>query len=218
MKKLISLALCGAMLFTMASCSAGNDEPSKPKRNTEHVEDEDGGKHNADETTADNTTGETFDSDAAVQVSTTEDAVVFSTTDRNGNTYDNSVFADHELTMINFWEPWCGPCVSEMPDMEKLYEDYKDDGLLVIGVYSETSMEADVDEILNSCNTSYPILTYTVDFDKYQTGYVPTTVFVDKNGNIIDTGVSFEGMDSTLIVGSKSYKEWKSLIKKYLGN
>ena len=222
MKKLISLALCGAMLFTMASCSAGTDETTKKARDTEQVEDEGSKRHDGDETTVEDETVEQSDevivSDTSVQNAATGDIVVFSTTDRNGKTYDNSVFADYELTMINFWEPWCGPCVSEMSDIEKLYEDYKDKGLLVIGVYSETSMEADVDEILNDCNTSYPILTYTTDFDKYQSGYVPTTIFVDKNGNIIDTGESFEGMDSTLIVGSRSYKEWESLVKKYLGN
>ena len=222
MKKLISLALCGAMLFTMASCSAGTDETTKKTRDTEQVEDEGSKRQDGDETTVEDETVEQSDevivSDTSVQNATTGDIVVFSTTDRNGKTYDNSVFADYELTMINFWEPWCGPCVSEMSDIEKLYEDYKDKGLLVIGVYSETSMEADVDEILNDCNTSYPILTYTTDFNKYQSGYVPTTIFVDRNGNIIDTGESFEGMDSTLIVGSKSYKEWESLVKKYLSN
>lgn len=218
MKKLISLALCGAMLFAMASCSAVTDETTKKTRDTEQADDEDGRKNNGDETTADNTTVEVSVSDTTVQVLPTGDIVVFSTTDRNGQTYDNSIFADHELTMINFWEPWCGPCVSEMSDIEKLYEDYKDEGLLVIGVYSETSMESEVDDILSSCKTSYPILTYTNDFDKYQSGYVPTTIFVDKNGNVIDTGSSFEGMDSTLIVGSKSYKEWESLVKRYLGN
>ena len=57
---------------------------------------------------------------------------------------------------------------------------------------------------------------YTSDFDKYQSGYVPTTILVDRNGNIIDTGVSYEGIDSTLIVGSKSYQEWADLIEDLL--
>ena len=144
-------------------------------------------------------------------------SVSFSTTDRSVKVYDESIFSGYELTMINFWEPWCGPCVGEILDIEKLYEKYSDKGLLVIGVYSENTVEDEVDEILASGNVTYPILTYSSVFDKYQSGYVPTTILVDKNGNIIDTGESYEGIDSTLIVGSRTYSEWEALITKYLG-
>ena len=223
MKRLISLALCGAMVLTMASCSASSgDTDETTKTHGAGQNDEDEKKHDGDETTTVNETVEVTveqsSSEETYQAEITGDKVIFSTTDRNGKTYDDSIFADYELTMINFWEPWCGPCVGEIPDIEKLYENYKDKGLLVIGVYSETTMEDEVNDILQSSNVTYPILTYSTDFDKYDSGYVPTTILVDKNGNIIDTGDSYQGIDSTLIVGSKSYKEWESLVTKYLGN
>ena len=79
-------------------------------------------------------------------------------------------------------------------------------------------MEDEVDEILEDSDVSYPILKYSYDFDIFQTGYVPTTILVDKNGNIIDTGESsYDGIDSTMIVGSRSYDEWEDLILKYMG-
>ena len=112
--------------------------------------------------------------------------------------------------MINFWEPWCGPCVGEIPDLEKLYEDYKDMGFQIIGVYSETAMEGEVDQIIRDSGVTYPILHYSSEFDKFQTGYVPTTIFVDGEGHIL----TVQGEDS--VVGSKTYNDWAKIIEKLL--
>jgi len=208
MKKIISMIICTTLLLSAASCDGSSKTTKKSKdRKTERTEKEDetgsSEKSSDQESETDEVTG---------------DKVIFSTVDRDGNSYDESVFSGNELTLINFWEPWCGPCVGEIPDLQELYEEYKDDGLLIIGVYSETSMEDDVDDILESSDVSYPILKYSYDFDIFQTGYVPTTILVDKNGNIIDTGESsYEGIDSTMIVGSRSYDEWEDLILKYMG-
>ena len=136
----------------------------------------------------------------------------FSTTDRVGNEWNESVFANAEVTMINFWEPWCSPCVNEMPDLEKLYENYQDQGFQIIGVYSEFGMEYEVDQILKDCHTTYPILLYTTEFDQFQTGYVPTTIFVDSKGHVLD----IPGGDSA-VIGSQSYQDWEAIVKKLLG-
>ena len=135
----------------------------------------------------------------------------FTTTDRDGNTWDESTFSSYKLTMINFWEPWCGPCVGEIPDLERLYEDYKDKGFQIIGVYSEESMEEDVDEILRDSKVSYPILHYTTEFDQFQSGYVPTTIFVDGNGHVL----KMPNGDPN-VIGSNSYNDWASIIDKLL--
>ena len=129
-------------------------------------------------------------------------ALRFSTTDRAGNAADESMLKGHRLVMLNFWEPWCPPCVKEMPDLERLYEDYKDRGLLILGIYSTEGQEADVDKVLSDSGTSYPILRYSKDFDIFQTGYVPTTVFVDEEGTIL----------SELLVGGRDYAGWEELI------
>lgn len=211
MKRFVSVVLCISMLMAFTSCSASSaKEKDEEKARIEENEDD---KEEEDETEE---TSE--ESEETVASEASGDSVVFSTTDREGNAYDESIFADYELTLINFWEPWCGPCVGEMPDLETLYENYSDKGLLVIGVYSEAGMEADVDAILGDSGITYPILRYTPEFDAYQSGYVPTTILVDSNGNIIDTGeVYLDGADSTLIVGANSYSEWEDLVNRYLG-
>ena len=130
----------------------------------------------------------------------------FSTTDREGNSWDESCFAQAELTMINFWEPWCPPCVGEMPELEKLYENYRDQGFQILGVYATTNQEADVDAVLEEAGITYPILHYCQQFDEFQTGYVPTTVFVNSQGQIV----------GSTQIGSLDYASWASLVEDLL--
>lgn len=222
MKRFVSILLCATMLTAFASCSDHSRE--EEARDNKRIEDEEDNDRDADDAEDDveeeeetEETTELIEEETSTAM-TTGDAVTFSTVDREGNTWDDSVFADYELTIINFWEPWCGPCVGEMPDLEKLYEDYADQGLLIIGVYSEENMEEDVDVVLSDSGVTYPILRYTSEFDIYQSGYVPTTILVDRNGNIVDPGDAYtDGADSSLIVGSHPYREWADIADMYLG-
>ena len=133
-------------------------------------------------------------------------ALRFSTTDRDGETVDETILAGHKLIVLNFWEPWCPPCVAEMPALEKLYQDYQDKGLLILGIYSTQGQEDSVDRVLENSQTSYPILHYTDAFDGFMTGYVPTTVFLDSEGNTV----------SELLVGGRDYDAWEALILEHL--
>ena len=136
----------------------------------------------------------------------TPDEFAFETTDRDGNIYNESIFSGHKITIMNFWEPWCGPCVREMPDLQKLYETYSDEGLNIIGVYSTPGMEDDVDRVLKSAGVTFTILNYTGVFDVFQTGYVPTTILIDGDGHV--TGDT--------VIGSQSYENWEAVISEYL--
>ena len=128
-----------------------------------------------------------------------QSAFSFSTTDRDGNAWDQTAFADYKLVMVNFFEPWCGPCVEEMPELERLYQEYKDKGVLLIGVYRD---EEGVDEVLTQTGVTYPILHYTSEFDVLQSGYVPNTVFFNSNANLV----------GQTEIGAHSYDEWAEIL------
>lgn len=148
-------------------------------------------------------------SDSNMQNSTTspkEPEFDFRTTDLNGNEVKLSDFSDAKIIIINMWEPWCGPCVNEMPELEKLYENYKDKGVVIIGVTS-SSTSAEAAEVVKGLNIKYPVIINGSDFDIMQTGYVPTTIVVDSEGSILTPEP---------IIGSKSYEGWESVINTYL--
>ena len=217
MKKIIAVVLCAAFALAMTSCgSAGGDHRSRRdddeiEETVESKKDKDSGETESEETR--HTETETVKTVPSTDLTEDPDTpvVTFDTTDRDGNSWDESCFASAQVTMINFWEPWCGPCVGEIPDLELLYENYGGKGLQILGVYSETSMEDDVVEILKDSGVTYPILHYTGEFDQFQTGYVPTTIFVDQYGHIITLPNG-----DTCVIGSQDYEAWAELIDSIL--
>ena len=128
----------------------------------------------------------------------------FTGTDQYGNTIDENIFREHVLTMINFWEPWCNPCVGEMPELEQLYQD-RGGELLILGVYWT---EENAAETIKEAGVTYPVMLYDSVFERYQTGYVPTTIFVDPGGHVIGQSQ----------IGARSYAEWDKLITQLIGH
>ena len=133
-----------------------------------------------------------------------EAALHFSTTAFDGSSVDESILAEATVTMVNFFEPWCPPCIAELPELQKLYENYADKGFNLIGVYST---EEGTTAVLADAGVGYPVLRYTEAFDVFQTGYVPTTVFLDASGNQLGESV----------IAARSYEQWEEIVKGLLG-
>ena len=131
----------------------------------------------------------------------------FVSKDVDGRTVRLSDFKDASVVMINYWEPWCGPCLREMPDLARLYENYKDKGLVIVGVFSETGMDKEVRDIIADDGITYPVVRKQGVLKNFNGPYVPTTLFVDANGN---------PLSDSEVVGSKSYDEWERILKLYL--
>lgn len=139
--------------------------------------------------------------EATTQTTTSKQGeVVFSSVDVYGNRITSDVMSGAKLVLLNFWEPWCGPCVGEMPDLQKLYEKYKDKGLVIVGVYST---ESNAKDIVESNGITYPTVKCDSNLSKYEQDYVPATYLVDGNGNFIDDAP---------IRGSRSYSDWEQII------
>lgn len=129
----------------------------------------------------------------------------FSSADQYGNTWTSSLFADHTLTMLNLWANWCGPCVNEMPDLQKLSENYASKGLYIVGVMAGGE---DDPAKLTQLGITYLNIYLTEELDAVlNSGYVPTTIFVDSKGHIV----------GEMYVGSRSYSDWAKIIDEVLG-
>ena len=62
----------------------------------------------------------------------------FTTTVLEGNSIDQTIFADYPLTMVNVWATFCTPCLNEMPDLGELAAEYESRGVQFVGLVSAT--------------------------------------------------------------------------------
>ena len=130
----------------------------------------------------------------------------FTTTDINGNTVSLSDYSGYDVIMINMWEPWCGPCVNEMGDLERLYKNYKSKGFMILGAFSDEPDSAKT--VMRRNGITYPLINKPAELNAFNTGAVPTTIFVDGNGNVLS---------EEPYVGARSYSAWEQIILSYMG-
>ena len=112
--------------------------------------------------------------------------------DFDGKDVDESLFSKNEVTLVNFWFNGCAACVNEMPALEKFNKKLKEHGAEIVGVNVEATDEAtlkDAKDILSKQGATYRnIVIKDGDDAKAYLAKIfsfPTTVMVDKKGNII---------------------------------
>lgn len=120
----------------------------------------------------------------------------FTLVDQYGNTHTLSDYKG-KTVFLNFWATWCGPCKSEMPDIQQLYETYGENegDLIVLGVasprseqnpYTNEGTQADVEQFLEDNGYTFPVvmdLTGEI-LSYYAISAFPTTFMIDSNGNV----------------------------------
>jgi len=89
--------------------------------------------------------------------------------------------------MLNFWATYCKPCEKEMPYMEELYPKYKDKGIEIVAV-SLDATEVVVHQFIEKYNLTFPIPhdKKSVVNDLYKIGPIPTTYFINPEGEIVE--------------------------------
>ncbi len=114
--------------------------------------------------------------------------------DLDGNDVDESLFAQNKVTVVNFWFSGCKPCVEELSKLNELNDKLKEMGGEVVGINTDTLDDnqdgiKEAKEILKAKGASYKNLTFDSDsaVGKYAGDIMafPTTVLVDKDGNIV---------------------------------
>ena len=144
----------------------------------------------------------------------------FTAVDLAGKKVTEDIFKGKKLTMINIWATFCSPCIREMPDLEKLSQDYADKDFQIIGMVCDVNYEADgYDEdlyasaldIVEMTGVTYTNLLPSDSLDKIKLSEVysvPETIFVDENGEIV--GQSY--------IGSRGLEDWKTVVDSVLAS
>ena len=118
----------------------------------------------------------------------------FSGEDFDGNKVDDSLFSGNAVTVVNFWFTGCKPCVAELSKLNELNDAIKSMGGEVIGINTETfdGNEDAIKEaaaVLDSQGAKYRNISVDSDSSvgKYASDIMafPTTILVDRNGNIV---------------------------------
>lgn len=104
--------------------------------------------------------------------------------DKNGKIIDLGSLKG-KVIFINFWATWCPPCLAEMPSINKLYEQYKNDKDVVFIMVDADSNLAKAQKYMN--NKSYKMPVYSVASNIPESlfkGSLPTTIVFDKQGRL----------------------------------
>jgi cytochrome c biogenesis protein CcmG/thiol:disulfide interchange protein DsbE len=92
-----------------------------------------------------------------------------------------------QAVLVNLWATWCPPCRAEMPAIQKLYDEYKDQGFVVLGLnMTYQDNPAAVIPFVQKNQLTFPILIEgTGDVaKKYELRSLPSSFFIDRNGII----------------------------------
>jgi len=207
-------ALLFALLLVLAGC-AGNGAATQPPLPSE------GGAATTTQPSAPSEGGTDISAQSPAPGEVSDKALFgdFTATDTEGNEVTNDIFADYDVTMVNIWASFCGPCINEMPDLAELNEEYRERGFQIVGIVIDvTDYKGNVDDatladaldVIQSTGADYTHIIPSADmFEAYlrKINSVPTTLFVNSAGEVIGSAY----------VGSMAKSDWATIIEEKLG-
>lgn len=92
------------------------------------------------------------------------------------------------VVLMNFWATWCGPCMQEMPHLQTMYDDLKDQGFVVLSVSTDDARDASkVKPLVKAKRLTFPVVldketTVVSMYNPAKT--LPYTVLIDRQGKV----------------------------------
>lgn len=123
--------------------------------------------------------------------------------------YDISDYLD-KVVIINYWASWSEPSAIEILEIQRIWDEYGDQGVFVFGV---NYLDSDVDakSFIDDNGISFPVGPYTYPYpdilygSSFRVTATPETYIIDKNGNLIE-----------ILFGPSDYERLSTIINKLL--
>lgn len=179
---LLAAFLIGVSILTINSFNSSNSNTSLSANNT----------NNKNITSKDNTSTQSAEvNPSAIKTK----AIDFKLKDLNGKELSLSDLKGKKV-FLNFWATWCPPCKAEMPEIEKLYQETKDSDLVIVAVEIGEPLDT-VRPFIENNKYNFKVL---LDPDqsvetKYNITSIPTSYFIDTEGNIVSKHVGGMNID-----------------------
>ena len=158
----------------------------------------------AEDQTSQSSTSEGIDEKPAAAV---EQMPKFHTVDLQGNEVDESIFAQADITVVNFWGTYCGPCIDEMPDLAEWNQNLPE-GVQIIGIIVDVAGPGEREyqtakKLVEKTGVNYTNIIAGNQFNHVLENMVgvPTTFFVDSEGKCLCNemiGADVEGYKKTV--------------------
>ena len=120
--------------------------------------------------------------------------------DTNGNVVTSEIFRNYDITAVNIWTTWCGPCVEEMPELAKLYKDLPANANFISVCMDGEEEQEKARKILEKSNAEFVTLLGDERLREGAFGDViafPTTVFINREGKMVGDPFMSPGNKST---------------------
>ncbi|MGA3202143.1 MAG: TlpA disulfide reductase family protein [Bryobacteraceae bacterium] len=129
----------------------------------------------------------------------------FSIVTESGRTVTRSDFGG-KLLVLNFWASWCPPCITELPSLNQFAQEYKDQGVVVIGISNDKN-ENLYKRFLTQRHVAFdtardPEADISASYGTFQ---IPETYLIDRNGKVLEKVISNQDwMDPQFLARVKS--------------
>ena len=111
-----------------------------------------------------------------------------------------------QVVFLNFWATWCGPCRVEMPSMEEIYQDLKEQGFTILAVNGRED-PGEVSDFMKEYDLTFPVAldkNGTINY-RYGIRAIPATYILDRRGRIVTRMVgSLEWNDPKIVTALKT--------------
>lgn len=114
----------------------------------------------------------------------------FTAKDLDGNPISSEdLFAQNEITMVNIWATWCGPCIGELAELQKIHSSLQEKGCGVVGLLADNKPD-EARRLIADNGVAYPVILAPDNLnDIFPMDAYPTTYFVNRKGEILSAPV-----------------------------